>query len=442
MRHCKEVIRVERTIRMVMPGRPQLILRKRVAAYTRVSCGKDAMLHSLSAQVSYFSDLIQRNPEWEYVGVYSDEAMSGTKDNRENFMRMVEDCRAGKIDMIITKSLSRFARNTVTLLKIVRELKDLGVDVYFEKENIHSTSGDGELMLTILASFAQEESRSVSENCKWRIRNDFAKGIATSWCFMYGYRIKKCVVTIHEKEAAVVRWIFHQYIEGVGTAAIARLLRRHNVKSYFGGVWTAQRVRNLLKNEKYSGDMLLQKRYVVDHLTKVCKHNHGELPQYFVEGSHPAIISRETYQKAMAIMRVNFLKNNISAEAPPHYVFTQKIVCDKCGKNYRRRTSAYEKAWNCATYLEMGKAYCHTKKIPEDILMREAAYVLRIDEFDPDVFTEQIAEIRVPEDNKLVFVFYDGRRVETHWQDKSRRDSWTPEMKKKASEAEARRRQK
>ena len=165
--------------------------------------------------------MIQQKDEWEFVAVYADEDCTGTKENRPEFKKMLEDCRAGKIDMIITKSLSRFARNTVTLLKIVRELKDLGVDVYFEKENIHSTSGDGELMLTILASFAQEESRSVSENCKWRIRNDFAKGIATSWCFMYGYRIKKCVVTIHEKEAAVVRWIFHQYIEGVGTAAIA-----------------------------------------------------------------------------------------------------------------------------------------------------------------------------------------------------------------------------
>lgn len=430
---------MERTIRMVMPGRPQMILRKRVAAYTRVSSGKDAMLHSLSAQVSYFSNMIQRHPEWEYVGVYSDEALSGTKDDRESFVRMIDDCRAGKIDMIITKSLSRFARNTVTLLKIVRELKDLGVDVYFEKENIHSTSGDGELMLTILASFAQEESRSVSENCKWRIRREYEKGVPSGWNFMYGYRIKKGVVTIHEKEAAVVRWVFQKYVNGSGPAEIARIMRRSGVKSYFGGVWTPKRVQVLLKNEKYAGDMLLQKKYVSDHLTKMIKINHGELPQYFVEGSHPGIVSRETFMEARTIMRINAMINNVSFEAPAHYAFTGKIVCGKCGKRFRRKISRYENAWNCATYLDLGKSSCHTKKIPEDVLMKEAAYMLRLDEFDPEVFEEQIAEIRVPDDNQLVFVFKDGREVETHWQDKSRRDSWTPEMRKKAAEAYARR---
>lgn len=149
------------------------------------------MLHSMSAQVSYYSALIQHNPEWKYAGVYTDEAITGTKDCREGFQRMLEDCRAGKIDRIITKSISRFARNTLTLLNTVRELKELGVDVYFEEQNIHSMSGDGELMLTILASFAQEESRSVSENCKWRIRQQFKEGKTYGWGFMYGYRIKQ-----------------------------------------------------------------------------------------------------------------------------------------------------------------------------------------------------------------------------------------------------------
>jgi DNA invertase Pin-like site-specific DNA recombinase len=149
---------------------PQIPRRKRVAAYARVSSGKDAMKHSLSAQVSYYSGLIQKRIDWEFAGVYADDATTGTKDARAEFQRLLDDCRAGKIDMVITKSVTRFARNTVTTLEIVRELKLLGVDVYFEKENIHSMSGDGELMLTILASYAQEESRSVSENVKWRIR--------------------------------------------------------------------------------------------------------------------------------------------------------------------------------------------------------------------------------------------------------------------------------
>ena len=153
-----------------------LLKKKHVAAYARVSSSKDAMLHSLSAQVSYYSDYIQKRRDWQYVGVYVDEGLNGTNDDREQFQKLLADCRTGLIDMVITKSISRFARNTVTLLEVVRELKGISVDVYFEKENIHSLSGDGELMLTILASFAQEESLSVSENCKWRIRKQFENG--------------------------------------------------------------------------------------------------------------------------------------------------------------------------------------------------------------------------------------------------------------------------
>ena len=160
---------------------------KRVAAYERVSCGKDAMLHSLSAQVSYYSDLIQNHSGWQYVGVYADEALTGTRDNRENFQRLLVDCRAGKIDMVITKSISRFARNTITLLETVRELKTMGVDVFFEEQNIHSLSADGELMLTILASYAQEESLSVSENQKWRVRHNFENGMPWNGTVL-GYR--------------------------------------------------------------------------------------------------------------------------------------------------------------------------------------------------------------------------------------------------------------
>ena len=156
-----------------------------VAAYARVSSGKDAMLHSLSSQVSYYSKLIQENPKWQYAGVYADEAKTGTKDSRSEFQRMLNDCRIGKIDMVITKSISRFARNTLDLLNIVRQLKSMNIDVYFEKENIHTISSDGELMLSILASVAQEESLSVSENCKWRIRKRFQNGELVNLRFLF-----------------------------------------------------------------------------------------------------------------------------------------------------------------------------------------------------------------------------------------------------------------
>lgn len=181
---------MERTIRRIIPNTIPLPKSVRVAAYARVSSGKDAMLHSLSAQVSYYSAFIQKRPSWEYAGAYTDEALTGTKDSRPEFQRLLSDCRAGKIDMIVTKSISRFARNTVTLLTTVRELKELGVNVFFEKEGLYSISGEGEMILTLLASVAQEESRTVSENCKWRIRRKFNDGYAYSFS-IYGYELKK-----------------------------------------------------------------------------------------------------------------------------------------------------------------------------------------------------------------------------------------------------------
>jgi len=430
---------VEKKIKLVKPGIPQMIKLERVAAYARVSSGKDAMLHSMSAQISYYSDLIQKNPEWQYVGVYADEAYTGTKDSREGFQRMLADCRAGKIDRVITKSISRFARNTLTLLNTVRELKQLGVDVYFEEQNIHSMSGDGELMLTILASFAQEESRSVSENCKWRVRQQYEVGKTYGWNFMYGYRIRKGEITIYEPEAEVVRWVFESYLDGVGTAEIARTMREKEVPTYRGGIWDHKRVLALLKNEKYCGDSMLQKKYVEDHLTKKLVLNHGELPRYYVEDCHPAIISREFFQLTQCMIEFNFKRYNISPDAPVFSALTSMIVCDHCGKNYRRKISAFEDAWNCATYLKFGKAACPSKKIPEDVIMSHAASVLGMDSFDPDVFKEKISAIRVPGPNRLVFVFKDGTRVEREWLDKSRSASWTPEMRRKAAEAAARR---
>ena len=206
--------------------------RKRVAAYARVSSGKDAMLQSLSAQVSYYSELIQRHCDWKYCGVYSDEAITGTKDEREGFQKLLTACRDGKIDMILTKSISRFARNTVTLLSTVRELKALGIDVFFEEQNLHSQSTDGELLLTILASYAQEESLSASENQKWRIKRNFEAG--KPWdCTIFGYRVKNGVFEVVPEEAETVRLVFKWYLEGLGKQAIANRLGELGVPTRF-----------------------------------------------------------------------------------------------------------------------------------------------------------------------------------------------------------------
>ena len=214
--------RVIEKVAFPAPSAPKLT---RVAAYARVSSAKDAMPHSLSAQVSYYNSLIQRHPGWIFCGVYADEGLTGTRVDRENFQRLLADCRAGKLDMVVTKSISRLARNTVTLLETVRELKNLGVDVYFEEQNIHSASADGELMLSILASYAQEESLSDSENQKWRIKRNFESGLPWN-CTMLGYRYDNGTLVIHPEEAAVVRQIFDSYLGGMGVTAIAKMLNR------------------------------------------------------------------------------------------------------------------------------------------------------------------------------------------------------------------------
>ena len=421
-----------RTIRKIAPAiQPPKLLR--VAAYVRVSMEKDSMLHSLSAQVSHYSTLIQRTLGWTYAGVYADKALTGTKGERPEFQRLLADCRVGQIDMVLTKSISRFARNTVTLLESVRELKALGVDIFFEEQNIHSTSGDGELMLTILASYAQEESRSVSENCKWRIRKRFEAGDPATWRNLYGYCICKGEVSINPEEAAIVRRVFHDYLSGVGSTEIARALREEGIPNAFGGAWTPTRVLMMLKNEKYSGNALLQKEYTTDHLTKRRKRNQGELPMYYAENTHPAIISLEDFMVVQQRIEQNRQRSNISNSFGKRSALTGKIVCDKCGKHYRRKTSHGGPVWNCSTCLRFGKAYCHTKQIPEDILMATAASVLGCAVFDEALFHEKISEIRVPAFNHLVFIFKDGAQVERVWQDKSRADSWTDEMRVQAA---------
>jgi DNA invertase Pin-like site-specific DNA recombinase len=368
--------------------------RLRVAAYARVSSGKESMIHSLSAQVSFYSKYIQDHSQWEYAGVYADEAVTGTKENRAEFERMIKDCELGKIDMIITKSISRFARNTVTLLETVRKLKLLNVDVYFEEQNIHSISSDGELMLTILASYAQEESLSVSENCKWRIRKNFKEGKLATHLRIYGYEHKhekNSTLVVIPKEAKVIKMIFSDYLSGLGKNAIMKKLTKLGIPTKNGGQWCESTIDKILRNEKYTGNMILQKRFVSDHLTKRSKVNRGELSKFYVENSHEAIIDSETFAKtqeeikrrAKKFKNGNIAKINCSSETNysfkesyeenydknkknyeknyqknhpfKSYPFTKKIVCEKCGKYYKRKINSsgtkYEKViWICSTY--------------------------------------------------------------------------------------------
>ena len=404
---------------------------ERVAAYCRVSSRKDAMLHSLSAQVSHYSELIQRRPGWAYAGVYVDEALTGTKDDRPEFQRLLADCRAGRIDRVLTKSVSRFARNTVTLLETVRELKELGVAVYFEEQNIDSLSGDGELMLTILASFAQEESKSGSDNCKWRIRKDFSEGKPMNLPLLYGYRREKGRIVIDEREAEIVRFIFRSCLNGMGKGRITEELREQGVPCRLGGEWQTETVGGILKNEKYTGDALLQKTYIENHLTKRKCLNRGEFPQYYAENTHPAIIDHEMYEKVQALIAERREKTNVQKDVTARYPFSGLIVCGCCGAHYHRRTNPTRITWQCVTYLHRGKKYCAAKQIPEETLHCIACEVLGVHEITEENI-QTLAEIRVPSPNHIVFAFKDGREIERVWQDRSRAESWTDEMKEKA----------
>lgn len=421
-----------------LPRTAQLPTHLRVAAYARVSSGKDEMLHSLAAQVSYYSNLIQGKPEWEYVGVYADEAETGTKDSRPEFRRLIADCRAGRIDLVLTKSISRFARNTVTLLETVRELKDLDVGVFFEEQNLHSLSGDGELMLTIIASYAQEESRSASENQKWRIRKDFKEGRPSNNIRIYGFDYKDFKLTIIPGEADVVRMIFDDYLSGLGKNAIMKKLIRLEIPTKCGGRWSESTVGSILKNEKYIGDTCLQKGFIIDHLTKQWKSNDGELPKYYVEGSHEAIIDRETFEAVQTEMAQRAAKANHPCKLT-FSEFSGLITCERCGAKFRKKVNGtgtkYAKVvWACATYTYRGKHECAAKRIPEDILKEKCAEVLGLVEYDPAEFTAKVTAITIPDDGVLVFTFKDGSEQALNWENRSRRESWSDEMKQAARE--------
>lgn len=404
---------------------------ERVAAYARVSSGKEAMLHSLAAQVDYYSTYIRHHPGWEYVGVYTDEAKTGTKDSREGFQRLLADCKSGKVNHIITKSVSRFARNTVTLLETVRELKNMGISVYFEEQNINTMTADGELMLTILASYAQAESLSASENQKWRVRQNFEEG--KPWRgYMLGYRYKDGEYVIVPEEAEIVKRIYADFLSGKGIEAIMKSLNERGVLTQQGFTWHRSAVMRILRNYTYTGNLLLQTKYRENHLTKKTLVNHGELPQYHATDTHEAIIDMATFEAVQAE-----IARRAEKYTKPHkrkeYPFSGIMTCAICGKHYRRKTTPTGPVWICSTYNTSGKKACASKAIPEPTLIALA---------EKNAHRGQITAVIVAQENHLTFRFADGSECEEVWQDRSRSESWTDDMRAAVGKKTKERRQK
>ena len=418
--------------------KPILKSKKKVAAYARVSVETDRLKHSLSNQVSYYNQFIQSNPEWEFVGVYADSGISGTSaSKRPEFQRLLQDCRDGKIDIVLTKSIQRFARNTVDLLEVVRELKTLGIEVRFEKENIHSLSGDGELMLSILASFAQEESRSISENVKWGTIKRFKQGIPNGRFHIYGYRWEGDKLVIIEEEAKVIRRIYSEYLSGKSRLQIEKMFATEGIKTRRGYPWVDSNIRVILMNIHYTGNLLFQKEYVADPISKKLKKNRGELPQYFVEDTHEAIISMEDYQKVQAEMKRRRKGGAKLNPSIPTTELTGKIHCPCCSKNFhsavRNQRQGKVKMWICANRKSGKRAMCQTGEMQDALIKEEIMAVLGLTKWDVSAVETQLKGIDVIRKEKWIFTLHDGTQIERPYRQKDRTAYYTQEIREQIS---------
>ena len=350
----------------------QSVRKRRVAGYARVSTDSEEQATSYEAQVDYYTRYIKSNPDWEFVGIYTDDGITATNtSHRDGFKQMVEDALAGKIDLIITKSISRFARNTVDSLVTVRELKEKGIEIYFEKENIWTLDAKGELLITIMSSLAQEESRSISENTTWGKRKSFADGKASvSFSRFLGYdRGPNGEFVINEEQAVTVRYIYKRFLEGLSTYQIAKELTKMGVKTAAGkDKWYTSSVLSILKNEKYKGDALLQKSFTKDFLTHKRVDNKGEVPQYYVEGHHKGIVTADQYEQVQAeILRRKGMKKYSGVG-----YFSSIIRCGECGSWYGAKVwhsnEKYRKViYRCNNKYADG-CRCKTPHINEDEL--------------------------------------------------------------------------
>lgn len=353
--------------------------KKRVCAYVRVSTEHEKQNDSLENQMQYYESFIVNNPEYEYTGVFADIGITGFSDKRPGFQQMLQLCRDRKVDLIITKAISRFARNTTIMLEVVRELKSLGVAVLFEQENINTLLEDGELMLTILSAFAQGESENVSDNLRWRARKKFQQGelmINTNRFLGYS-KDKYGDLIINREEGRIVKKIYSDYLKGKGVDRIAKELNKRGVPTVGGKQWHGKTILGILKNEKYKGDAILQKYYTPENLRKRSVRNDGVVESYYVRENHSPIVTPEVWEQVqMEIERRAESKGNLDGDRNKYtnrYTLTGMLYCSKCDATLRRRTwnskhSCKKIVWQCSNYINNGKSACDGTKIDDFIV--------------------------------------------------------------------------
>ena len=362
--------------------------KKRVAAYCRVSTDSEEQLNSYEAQKSYYTQKIADSPDWEMAGIYADEGISGTSmKKRTEFKKMITACKRGRIDLIITKSLSRFARNTVDCLETVRLLKANGIGVYFEKENINTLTESSEFLITLFSGFAQAESESLSKNVTWGKQKSAEAGkVDFQYKKMLGYRRGvDGQPEIVPEEAEIIRRIYRRYLAGCSLGQIKQELEQDNIPTAQKVErWSSAVVHNILTNEKYMGDALLQKTYITDCITKKVKKNMGERPMYYVENNHPAIIPRETFDQVQKEMTRRSSKRKVLQKSGKtelgkysgKYALTELLVCGECGSPYKRVTWARNGkkriVWRCVSRLEFGTKYCHNSQTLDESRLHNA----------------------------------------------------------------------
>ena len=375
----------------------------RVAAYCRVSTDTEEQATSYEAQIAHYTEYIQKNPEWEFAGVYADDGISGTNTKkRSEFNRMIEDCEAGNIDMIITKSISRFARNTLDCLKYIRQLKEKNIPVFFEKESINTMDAKGEVLITIMASFAQQESESLSKNVKLGLQFRYQNGqVQVNHNHFLGYtKDDEGNLIIDPEQAEVVKRIYREYLEGYSMDKIAKGLEADGILTGAGKTkWWSSTINKILRNEKYIGDALLQKTYTTDFLSKTRVKNNG-IVQYYVEGNHEAIIPKEIFLRVQEeLVRRRVVKTSANGKKRSYscnHCFAQIVICSECGEMFRRihwnNRGCKSIVWRCLSRLEPTGEECHARTVNETILENVVVQAINTLLGDKSTFQAQLQQ--------------------------------------------------